>query len=241
MSTLQQVPALAHAVLILHDEDSRSEYVAARLEREGFRVRGAPVDGWPPSSANGSEETPDLAVVILSNGRSDAPGAVGRLRRDFVGPLIIIAPGDTAAGARILDAGADDFVTFPSDVDELTARVGAVLRRVRYPVTDKAEGADPSVLVIGDLELDLERRMCRRAGTVVALARSEWRVLTHLARYRGRVVIATDLLRMSWGPGYTNDLQILRICISRLRRKLGSSGREGPIRTYHNVGYALEG
>jgi len=76
---------------------------------------------------------------------------------------------------------------------------------------------------------------------VVALARSEWQVLTHLARHRGRVVIATDLLRSSWGPDYTDDLQILRICISRLRRKLGASGREGPIKTYHNVGYALEG
>ncbi|MBA2488820.1 MAG: response regulator transcription factor [Chloroflexi bacterium] len=241
MSTLQQVPAPAHALLILHDEEAHSEFVAARLEREGFRVTGAPVQAWPPDPASALEVAPDLAVVILSDIRADASGEVGRLRRAFVGPLIIIAPGGTSAGARVLDAGADDFVDFPSDVDELAARVGAVLRRVRSTAMDGSEAADPSVLVIGDVELDLERRMCRRAGRVVALARSEWQVLTHLARHRGRVVIATDLLRSSWGPDYTDDLQILRICISRLRRKLGASGRQGPIKTYHNVGYALEG
>lgn len=132
-----------------------------------------------------------------------------------------------------LEAGADDHLRKPFDANELAARIRAVLRRGR-------SAAPPKSLSVGPLEMDLERRLCRVEGTLVPLARSEWRVLAYLAHNVGRVVIATEILRQCWGPGYEDDLQILRICISRLRRKIGGTGRTGVIRTYHNVGYALE-
>lgn len=65
-------------------------------------------------------------------------------------------------------------------------------------------------------------------------------MLVYLAQHAGRVVLATDILRHCWGDAYEEDLQILRICISRLRRKLGGAGRNGVIRTHHKVGYALQ-
>jgi two-component system KDP operon response regulator KdpE len=94
---------------------------------------------------------------------------------------------------------------------------------------------------LGDVEIDLERRIVRRGGEVVPFSRTEWLLLQHLATNAGKVVLHGELLTKVWGPEYRDDLQYLRVWISRVRRKLGAApGEPGPIRTFQGIGYVLD-
>ncbi|MEX0709962.1 MAG: winged helix-turn-helix domain-containing protein, partial [Chloroflexota bacterium] len=96
------------------------------------------------------------------------------------------------------------------------------------------------ILTIGNVEIDLERRMMSRDGQLVQLSRTEWLLLQHLAANAGRVVLHSELLTKVWGPEYRDDLQYLRVWISRVRRKLGApAGEPGPIATFQGIGYVL--
>ncbi|HTS15802.1 MAG TPA: winged helix-turn-helix domain-containing protein, partial [Candidatus Sulfotelmatobacter sp.] len=89
-------------------------------------------------------------------------------------------------------------------------------------------------------EIDLERRMMSRAGAPVQLSRTEWLLLQHLATNANKVVLHSELLTKVWGPEYRDDLQYLRVWVSRVRRKLGAApGEPGPITTYQGIGYVL--
>jgi two-component system KDP operon response regulator KdpE len=160
-----------------------------------------------------------------------------RLReRDNPIPVVILTArdsvGDTVAG---LEGGADDYIAKPFHPDELAARVRAVLRR--------SSGAQPGAGVVkfDDVEIDLERRMVTRSGELVQLSRTEWLLLQHLAANAGKVVLHTELLTKVWGPEYRDDLQYLRVWVSRVRRKLGAApGEPGRIRTFQGIGYLLD-
>jgi DNA-binding response OmpR family regulator len=104
-------------------------------------------------------------------------------------------------------------------------------------------GTQPGAGVIrfDDVEIDLERRMVTRGGELVQLSRTEWLLLQHLAVNAGKVVLHTELLTKVWGPEYRDDLQYLRVWISRVRRKLGAKpGEPGRIRTFQGIGYLLD-
>jgi two-component system KDP operon response regulator KdpE len=149
--------------------------------------------------------------------------------------ILLTAKGSTADKAKGLDLGADDYIAKPFHPDELAARVRAVIRR--------SSGAQPGAGVIrfDDVEIDLERRMVTRSGELVQLSRTEWLLLQHLAANAGKVVLHTELLTKVWGPEYRDDLQYLRVWVSRVRRKLGAKpGEPGRIRTFQGIGYLLD-
>ena len=99
----------------------------------------------------------------------------------------------------------------------------------------------PGVLRFDDVEIDLERRMVTRDGELVQLSRTEWLLLQHLAANAGKVVLHTELLTKVWGPEYRDDLQYLRVWVSRVRRKLGAEpGEPGRIKTFQGIGYLLD-
>ena len=123
----------------------------------------------------------------------------------------------------------------PFDLDELAARVRAVLRRA----TGVAPGG--GVVAFDDIQIDLERRLVSRDGELIQLSRTEWLLLQHLAANAGKVVLHTELLTKVWGPEYRDDLQYLRVWISRVRRKLGAKpGEPGRIKTFQGIGYLLD-
>ena len=98
------------------------------------------------------------------------------------------------------------------------------------------------VVRAGELEIDLGRRLVRRKGEVIPLSRTEWLLLQYLAVNAGKVMRTTDVLSAVWGAGHRDDIQYLRVCISRLRRKLEAGRGESPvvIKTMQGIGYMLD-
>ena len=230
-----RAPADRPLVLAVYDEPRIAEVVSLTLEDDGFHV--ATASGGEEALRSAAELDPDLVVLDLMMPGMDGQEVMRRLHARKRTPVILLtARGDPADRRRGLDLGADDYVVKPFHADELAARVRAVLRR------SNAEAArTPDVMRVGDVEVDLERRLITKRGEPVVLSRIEWLVLQHLARNPGKVVLHSDLLGGIWGSAYADDVQVLRVCVSRLRAKLGSGpGRRGFIRTYVGVGYALQ-
>jgi len=221
-------------VLVADDEPRITKLVSIALQAEGFRVVTA--DGGEDALRKAEEVRPDVVLLDLVMPDLDGIEVMQQLRDRRPVPVILLtAKGATADKAKGLDLGADDYVVKPFHPDELSARVRAVLRR--------SSGATPGqgIVAFDDIEIDLERRMVTKAGQLVQLSRTEWLLLQHLAANAGKVVLHTELLTKVWGPEYRDDLQYLRVWVSRVRRKLGAEpGEPGRIKTFQGIGYLLD-
>jgi two-component system, OmpR family, KDP operon response regulator KdpE len=221
-------------VLVADDEPRITKLVAIALRDEGFRVVTASTGEEALKKAE--EVRPDVVLLDIVMPDIDGIEVMRQLReRRPVAVILLTAKGSTSDKAKGLDLGADDYVAKPFHPDELAARVRAVLRR--------SSGAAPGsgVLAFDDVKIDLERRMVTRDGEIVQLSRTEWLLLQHLAANAGKVVLHTELLTKVWGPEYRDDLQYLRVWVSRVRRKLGAEpGQPGRIKTFQGIGYLLD-
>ena len=221
-------------VLVADDEVRITKLVSMALGDEGFRVVTA-VNG-EQALARAEEFRPDLVLLDIVMPDIDGIEVMRRLRERRPVPVILLtAKGSAADKAKGLDLGADDYVAKPFHLDELAARVRAVLRRASG--VSRATGS----LRFDNVEIDLERRTVTRDGELVELSRTEWLLLQHLAANAGRVVLHSELLTKVWGPEYRDDLQYLRVWVSRVRRKLGAKpGEAGRIKTFQGIGYLLD-
>jgi two-component system KDP operon response regulator KdpE len=221
-------------VLVADDEPRITKLVSLALSGEGLRVVTAS-DG-EEALQKAEEFRPDIVLLDIVMPGMDGVEVMRQLRERRPVPVILLtAKGSTSDKAKGLDLGADDYVAKPFDLDELAARVRAVLRR--------ASGVAPGggVVRFDDVEIDLERRLVSRGGEPIQLSRTEWLLLQHLATNAGKVVLHTELLTKVWGPEYRDDLQYLRVWVSRVRRKLGSKpGEPGRIKTFQGIGYLLD-
>jgi two-component system KDP operon response regulator KdpE len=220
-------------VLVADDEPRITKLVAVTLGDEGFRVVTA--SGGEDALRKAESVRPDIVLLDIVMPDLDGIEVMRQLREWRAVPVILLtAKGSTSDKARGLDLGADDYIAKPFHPDELAARVRSVLRR--------AAGVTPGggIVRFGDIEIDLERRFMTRAGELVRLSRTEWQLLQHLAVNAGKVVLHGELLTKVWGPEYRDDMQYLRVWISRVRRKLGAApGEPGPITTFQGIGYVL--
>jgi len=220
-------------ILAIDDEPGILRVIKLDLSDQGFRVLTAP---------NGEEglriaekHRPDL--ILLDVVLPGMPGleVLRELRERTNVPVIMLtAKRAEADKVRGLELGADDYLGKPFSLDELSARVRAVLRR-----TNSTPAAE-HVIKVEDIEIDLGRRMVRRNNEIVTLTRTEWNLLQCLAANAGKVMLNAELLSKVWGPEYVGDLQYLRVWISRLRAKIESDPAEPKIiRTFPGVGYML--
>ena len=220
-------------VLVADDEPRITKLVSIALQAEGFRV--VTTNSGEDALRKAEEVRPDVVLLDIVMPDLDGIEVMQQLRELRPVPVILLtAKGSTSDKAKGLDLGADDYVAKPFHPDELAARVRAVLRR--------ASGTTPGqgIVAFDDIEIDLERRMVTRGGELVQLSR-EWLLLQHLANNAGKVVLHTELLTKVWGPEYRDDLQYLRVWVSRVRRKLGAAaGEPGRIRTFQGIGYLLD-
>lgn len=220
-------------LLVVDDEAGILRLIKLELSAQGFRVITAS-DG-ESAIAMAEEHRPDAILLDIM-----MPGASGlevmrRLReRSNVPVLLVTAKDKDTDKIRGLELGADDYIVKPFNPDELGARVRAVLRRALSQDVER-------VVRAGNVEIDLTRRLVHKSGEPVALTRTEWLLLQHLAVNAGKVMLNTELLTRVWGPEYRDDLQYLRVWISRLRAKLEDTPSSPRIiRTLQGIGYLFE-
>jgi two-component system OmpR family response regulator len=226
-----EIPAAT--VLIVEDEPSIADVLRITLKFHGFTVHTAATSRAAMAAAR--EHRPDLVLldVMLPDGNGWELCRALRAERDELAVIFVTArdaPRDVVGGLAL---GGDDYITKPFGVDEVVARVHAVLRRTRRT----APAPDP-VLRHGDLEMDEGTFTVRRAGRPVDLTPTEYNLLRHLLRHAGRIVTKEQLLQDVWNYDFDVESTVVETYISYLRRKLD---RLGPplIETRRGIGYGL--
>ncbi|SDC11540.1 response regulator transcription factor [Actinokineospora iranica] len=219
-------------VLVVEDERTIAESVAARLRAEGFEVDLA-CDG--PGGVAAAERTrPDLVVLDIMLPGFDGLEVCRRVQAARPVPVLMLTARDDETDLLVgLGVGADDYMTKPFSPRELVARVHALLRRVERAAQADAGAA---AIVVGDLEVDPVERRVRRGGVEAHLTPIEFDLLAHLAARPRAVQPRERLLAEIWGWGDAAGTRTVDSHVKSLRRKLGAD----LIRTVHGVGYALE-
>jgi len=204
------------------------------LSTQGYEILEAP-NG--KASLDLLSQNPDL--VILDLGLPDMQGLellrMMRARNEAVPIVVLSSRGDEVGKVQALDLGADDYISKPFGMAELTARIRAALRHAF-----QAQGELP-MFVSGDLSVDLVRRQVTRGGSEVRLSPKEFELLRHLVTHAGKVLTHRQLLREVWGPAQAEEVQYLRVFIRGLRQKLEADPtRPTHILTELGVGYRLQ-
>ena len=205
----------ANRILIAEDEEPLRDFIARNLRARGFEV----VEAGNGLEALAAWEREPLHLLILDimMPRLDGLEVCSRVRARSTVPIIMLTALDAESDrVAALDMGADDYLTKPFSVEELLARVRAVLRRARWEAVPPATG----VRRYGDLEIDLEGHVVRRAGEEVRLTPTEFALLEQLVLNAGKVLLHRQLLQRVWGPEYGGEHEYLRVYMGRLRRKL---------------------
>jgi DNA-binding response OmpR family regulator len=220
-------------VLVVEDERTIAEAVAARLRAEGFAVQT--VGDGPSAVAAARRTPPDVIVLDVMLPGFDGLEVCRRIQAERPVPVLMLTARDDETDLLVgLAVGADDYLTKPFSMRELAARVKALVRRAAKSATVGPPGV-PAIR-IGDLEINQAERRVLRAGVEVHLTPTEFDLLVHLAG-RPRTVLARErLLADVWGWADASGTRTVDSHIKGLRRKLGSD----LIRTVHGVGYALE-
>ncbi|HEY0515964.1 MAG TPA: response regulator transcription factor, partial [Solirubrobacteraceae bacterium] len=220
-------------VLVVDDEPNLVEVVAMALRFQGFTVETA-LTGREAIAAVGRFK-PHLMVLDVMLPDIEGFEVASRLGAQRAGvPIIFLTARDsTEDKVRGLTGGGDDYMTKPFSLEELVARIRTILRR-----TGQA-AADSGRLVFADLELDEESREVRRAGTLVELTATEYRLLRYLMLNPRRVMTRAQLLDHVWDYDFGGDGRVLETYISYLRKKLDPLGPP-LIRTVRGVGYGLQ-
>jgi len=218
-------------VLVVDDEQQILRALRTGLRGAGYDVDTADTAEGALSAA--ALRPPDAVILDLVLPDGSGIDVCRELRRWSSVPVICLsAVGEEREKVAALDAGADDYVTKPVGIDELLARLRAVLRRI-------TPSGEP-VITLGDLVVDLEKRLVTVGGTPVHLTPHEFELLRVLALNRGKLLTHRMLLREVWGPAYGNESNLLHVNISQLRRKIEPDrARPRTLLTEPGAGYRL--
>ncbi len=221
-------------ILVVDDETTVRQTVAAYLERDGFVVHTA-ADG-PGALHAFRAHQPDLIVLDIMLPGVDGLEVLRQVRQtSSVYVLLLTARADEMDKVVGLTVGADDYLTKPFSPRELVARVKAILRRGR------GNGGVDRALVFGSLHIDPEGRQVWKGGRAVELTTIEFDILHALARHAGRVLSREQLIEQVWGYDYYGDERVVDVHIGRLRKKLEEdAGDPETVITVRGVGYRLE-
>jgi two-component system, OmpR family, response regulator MtrA len=214
-------------LLLVEDDPSIREVASLGLSQAGFKVTAA-ADGRE-GLARFREGSFDLVVLDVMLPELDGLEVCKAIRHESQVPIVFLsARSDTLDVVVGLELGADDYVTKPFELPELTARIRAVLRRV-------TEARGPEVIAVSDLEIDPGSHEVRRNGQAIPLTATEFRLLLELARRPKQVFTREVLLERVWSYDYLGDSRLVDVAVQRLRAKIGP----GLLETVRGVGYRL--
>ncbi len=229
-------------ILIIDDDPQISELVTVNLEMAGYQVSHAS-DGIK-GEALAKQLQPDMVILDLMLGpKTDGFTVCQRLRRDerteSIPILMLTALGETANKVQGFDAGADDYLTKPFELQEMLARVRALLRRTdKFPVSVERHS---EILNYGPLTLVPERFEAIWFEKTVKLTHLEFELLHCLLQRHGQTVSPSEILREVWGYEPDDDIETIRVHIRHLRTKLEPDPRHPQyIKTVYGAGYCLE-
>ena len=225
-------PDSAPQVLIVEDDREIRRFIRAALEDEGYRVSEA--ETVERGVIDAGTRKPDVAILDLGLPDRDGVDFIREVRTFSTVPILVLsARTEETAKVQALDAGADDYLTKPFSVAELTARLRAMLRR-----GVRGSERDSPIVEFGDVVVDLANRNVTRGGSAVHLTPVEFRLLAQLLAHPGKVLTHRVLLREVWGPSHVEDSHYLRIYMAHLRAKLEADpARPRHLITETGVGY----
>jgi two-component system KDP operon response regulator KdpE len=218
-------------VLVVDDEPQILRALSTGLRAAGYEVDTA--ESAEGALAAAGLRPPDALILDLVLPDGTGTDVTRELRKWSAAPVIVLsAVGEEQEKVAALDAGADDYVTKPIGIDELLARLRAVMRRV-------LPNAEPLVQV-GDLEIDLEKHELRVEGQPVHLTPHQFELLRVFARNVGKLLTHRMLLQEVWGPNYGTESSLLRVHVAQLRRRIEpDSARPRYLLTEPGAGYRL--
>src|SRR2546430_7142445 len=234
------MPVKKTTIVAADDDPQLLRLVTRNLQFEGYEV--IPASNGQQALEEIEEQVPDLVLLDVIMPKMDGFAVCQRVREFSTVPIIIVtARGQDQDKVRGLDLGADDYLTKPFSVDELLARVRAVLRRAQFTANEHAHVLRTTI-TIGDLAVDYAQHLVTMAGQEVPLTPIEYRLLAYLAQNAGRVVTQDLLLDHVWGSEYLGESHMLQVNINRLRHKVESDPvHPRYILTKVGVGYFLAG
>jgi two-component system, OmpR family, response regulator MprA len=241
--TPAEAPGSTARLLVVDDEPALRDALESSLAFEGYEVTTA-TDGFEALDAV-ERDRPDLVLLDIMMPRMDGLTAVRRMRaRGDTAPVLMLTARD-AVGDRVtgLDVGADDYLAKPFELDELLARVRALLRRSALASEAAARAAveaeDTEVLAFGDLRMNTATREVTREGKPIELTRTEFMLLEMFLSHPRQVLTREQILKAVWGFDFEPSSNSLDVYVMYLRRKTEQGGMPRLIQTVRGVGYAL--
>ncbi|AOZ73225.1 DNA-binding response regulator [Boudabousia tangfeifanii] len=221
-------------ILVVDDEPMLANLLSSALKYEGWEVSTAGTGNKAIKLAH--DLKPD--VILLDIGLPDMDGftVLSRVRASNPTVPVLFLTARDALEDRVkgLNAGGDDYVTKPFDLEEVVARIQVLLRRGGALVPQKT-----NLLEVGDLVLNLDSREVSRAGEAITLTATEFDLLQYLALNAGRVISKSQILDHVWNYGFDGKANIVELYVSYLRRKI-DKGRTPMLQTVRGVGYMLK-
>jgi two-component system KDP operon response regulator KdpE len=225
--------SLGSRVLVVDDEPAILRFLRPALEANGYEV-------WHAATVTEAVKaiaahSPDVVLLDLGLADGDGKDVIRQVRAWSDVPIIVLSAREREIEKiESLDLGADDYVNKPFNVGELMARMRAALR---HRMQRKAE---PAILSVCGIEIDVVRHRVSRGGTEIKLTPKEFELLAFLVRHAGRVVTHRQILAAVWGAAHTSDTQYLRVYIGQLRQKIEDQPDEPQIiLTEPGIGYRI--